>query len=257
MKLYYSPGACSLAVHIALCEVNAEFHLERVHLPQKRLDDGSDYLQISPQGYVPVLEFLDGSRHTETAALLQWVAERETNLRLIGSIGSDRRMAVLRWLNFVATELHKAFSPWLWQADIAVSTQNLVRAKLQDRFAEVETVLSRRESLADHFSVADAYAFTSAELGHLSEHAYGRLSGHPGVPQAGWPAAGCGQSNAPGRSEVALTAPVADRPLARRLKGGGAAERLASRPSDRHGRKTDLALRYDQLHRPRPDGDVV
>lgn len=160
MKLYYSPGACSLAVHIALCEVNAEFHLERVHLPQKRLDDGSDYLQISPQGYVPVLEFLDGSRHTETAALLQWVAERETNLRLIGGIGSDRRMAVLRWLNFVATELHKAFSPWLWQADISTSTQDLVRAKLKDRFAEMETVLSRREFLADHFSVADAYAFT-------------------------------------------------------------------------------------------------
>lgn len=160
MKLYYSPGACSLAVHIALCEVNAEFHLERVHLPQKRLDDGSDYLQISPQGYVPVLEVLDGSRHTETAALLQWVAERETNLRLIGGIGSERRMAVLRWLNFVATELHKAFSPWLWQADISASTQDLVRAKLKDRFAEMEAVLSRREFLADHFSVADAYAFT-------------------------------------------------------------------------------------------------
>lgn len=160
MKLYYSPGACSLAVHIALCEVNAEFQLERVHLPQKRLDDGSDYRRVSPQGYVPVLEFPDGSRHTETAALLQWVAERQENQRLIGGIDSQRRLEVLRWLAFVATELHKTFSPWLWQADIAASTQELARSKLKDRFAEMEVALAQREFLADAFSVADAYAYT-------------------------------------------------------------------------------------------------
>lgn len=160
MKLYYYPGAASLSVHIALREVDADFYLERVNLPKKQLEDGSDYLKISPQGYVPVLEFQDGSRHTETAALLQWIAERDASLRLIGGMGSQRRMDVLRWLSFVATELHKSFSPWLWQAAIAESSQDLMRTTLKKRFSEVEATLKRREFLAHTFSVADAYAFT-------------------------------------------------------------------------------------------------
>lgn len=160
MKLYYSPGACSLAVHIALHEVGAEFGLERVHLPEKQLSDGSDYLRISSQGYVPVLEFDDGSRYTETAALLQWIAESYPNRRLLGGDDARRRMDVLRWLAFVATELHKSFSPWLWHADVAESTRAMARAKLKDRFAEMEATLRRQEYLAQTFSVADAYAYT-------------------------------------------------------------------------------------------------
>lgn len=160
MKLYYYPGAASLAVHIALREVDADFYLERVNLPKKQLENGSDYLKISQQGSVPVLEFWDGSRHTETAALLQWIAECDASLRLIGGVGSERRMDVLRWLTFVATELHKSFSPWLWREDIAQSSQDLMRDTLKKRFAEVEAVLMGRKFLAHTFSVADAYAFT-------------------------------------------------------------------------------------------------
>lgn len=159
MKLYYSPGAASLAVHIALHELDADFQLERVDLPQKRLASGGDYLQVSPLGYVPLLEMSDGSRHTETAAMLQWIAENDTAQRLIGKINSLRRMEVLRWLVFVATELHKNFSPWLWQPRVAESTQQQVWDALKARFAEVESVLRRRAYLAETFSVADAYAY--------------------------------------------------------------------------------------------------
>lgn len=160
MKLYYSPGACSLAVHIALHEVGAKFQLERVYLPQRQLSDGSDYLSISAQGYVPVLEFQDGSRYTETAALLQWIAESYPNRRLLGGDDPRRRMEVLRWLAFVSTELHKTFSPWLWHVDVAESARDLARARLKDRFAEIEGTLLQREYLAETFSVADAYAYT-------------------------------------------------------------------------------------------------
>lgn len=159
MKLYYSPGAASLAVHIALRELAVDVQLERVDLAQKRLAHGGGYLLVSPLGYVPLLELPDGSRHTETAALLQWIAEHDREQRLIGKIDSNRRMEVLRWLVFVATELHKNFSPWLWQPRVAESTRQQVWDTLQAKFTEVEAVLRRRVYLAEAFSVADAYAY--------------------------------------------------------------------------------------------------
>jgi glutathione S-transferase len=160
MKLYHSPGACSLAVHIALREAGVPFDAVRVDLATHTLADGSDYRAISPRGYVPLLEFDDGSRHTEAASLLQYVADLDPQQALIGAAPSARRLAVVEWLTFVSTELHKTMSPWLWHKETADSTKKAVKEKVALRFAELDARFAEREWIAGEFSVADAYAFT-------------------------------------------------------------------------------------------------
>jgi len=160
MKLYYAPGACSLAVHIALRETGQTFDAVAVDLAKHALPDGSSYLDVSPRGYVPLLQLDDGSRHTEAASLLQYLADLAPGRPLIGEPGSARRLAVVHWLTFVSTELHKTFSPWLWHKETADSTRKAVKDKLAVRFAELDSLLGAREFLAGDYSVADAYAFT-------------------------------------------------------------------------------------------------
>src|SRR5438105_6125290 len=127
MKLYYAPAACSLAVHIALREVGAAFDAVAVDLARHTTADGGDFFAISPRGYVPLLELDDGTRHTEGAALLQYVADLDPSQALIGAPGSKRRLAVLEWLAFVGSELHKGFSPWLWHKETADSTRQAAK----------------------------------------------------------------------------------------------------------------------------------
>lgn len=160
MKLYYAPGACSLAVHIALREVGAQFDSVAVDLARHVTADGTDYRDISPRGYVPLLQLDDGSSHTEVASLLQYVADLDPSYAAIGELGSARRLMVVEWLSFVATELHKVFSPWLWHKETAESTRRAVKDKLAERFVELDHLLSQNAFLAGEFSVADAYAFT-------------------------------------------------------------------------------------------------
>lgn len=160
MKLYYASGACSLAVHIALHEIGVPFDAQAVDLTRHTLPDGSDYRRVSPRGYVPLLMFDDGSPHTEVAALLQYVADLDPSTALIGVAGTARRQAVLEWTAFVATELHKAFSPWLWDKETADSTRQSAKDHLGRRFSELEELLSTRDFLAGDYSIADAYAFT-------------------------------------------------------------------------------------------------
>jgi glutathione S-transferase len=160
MKLYYSPAACSLAVHIALRETGRRFDAVAVDLAKHTLPDGSSYLDISPRRYVPLLELDDGTRHTEAASLLQHVADLAPGRALIGEPGTPRRLAVVEWLTFVSTELHKTFSPWLWHKETAESTRKAAKDKLALRFAELDALLATREFLAGEYSVADAYAFT-------------------------------------------------------------------------------------------------
>jgi glutathione S-transferase len=160
MKLYYAPGACSLAVHIALREIGAPFDGVAVDLATHTTADGASYFDISPRGYVPLLQLDDGSRHTEAASLLQYVADLDPKQALIGPAGSVRRLAVVEWLTFISTELHKAFSPWLWHKETADSTRQTVKDKLATRFAELDALVARQDYLAGEYSVADAYAFT-------------------------------------------------------------------------------------------------
>ena len=167
MKLYYASGACSLAVHIALREVGASFELVAVDLARRTLADGTPFQSISPRGYVPVLEFADGTRHTEGAALLQHVADLDPARALIGAPGSARRLAVLEGLAFTATELHKTFSPWLWHKETAESTRRGVLDKLATRFTELDALFATQPFLAGEFSVADAYAFAIVNWANL------------------------------------------------------------------------------------------
>jgi len=167
MKLYYAPAACSLAVHIALREVGAAFDTVAVDLMKHTTADGGDFRAISPRGYVPLLELDDGSRHTEGAALLQYVADLDPSQALIGAPGSPRRLAVLEWLAFVGSELHKGFSPWLWHKETADSTRQAVKDKLAVRFAELDALLAKQPFLAGEYSVADAYAFTIVNWSRL------------------------------------------------------------------------------------------
>ena len=159
MKFYYANATCSLAVHAALRATGTPFEAIAVDLATHRTAGGGDYYAVSPRGYVPLLEFDDGSRHTEGAALLQWVADRDPARALIGEPGSARRLAVLEWLAFVASELHKPFS-WLWHKETAESTRDTVKAKLATRFAEMDALLATRAFLAGADpSVADFYGF--------------------------------------------------------------------------------------------------
>jgi glutathione S-transferase len=161
MKLFFSPGACSQAVHIALREAGLDSELVKVDLATHQLDDGADYFAINPRGYVPLLQLADGSRHTEVAALLQYVGDLAPASGLVPAAGTAQRFEVIKWLTFVSTELHKVFSPWLWHKETADSTRKDCKDKLALRFAELDRVLAGRDYLAGAgFTVADAYAFT-------------------------------------------------------------------------------------------------
>jgi len=160
MKLFYAAGACSLAVHIALREIGARFDGVAVDLAKHTTADGVNFYDVSPRGYVPVLQLDDGSRHTEVASLLQYVADLDPAQAMIGSAGSARRLTVVEWLTFISTELHKTFSPWLWHKETADSTRQVAKDKLATRCSELNTLLSKQHYLAGEYSVADAYAFT-------------------------------------------------------------------------------------------------
>ena len=160
MKLYYSPGACSLSVNIALREAGIPFEPVKVNLPAHTLENGQSYFDISPRGYVPLLELDDGSRHTEAAALLQYVGDLDSTHTLIPAHGSLARFDTIKWLSFVSTELHKTFG-WLWHKETADSTKTASKEKLAARFHELDQHLTDRQYLSgDGFTVADAYCFT-------------------------------------------------------------------------------------------------
>ncbi|MES2152490.1 MAG: glutathione transferase GstA [Pseudomonadota bacterium] len=161
MKLYYSPGACSLAPHIVAREAGLAFDLVKVDLASKKTETGDDYLAINPRGLVPAIQLADGEVYTEAAALVQYLAELVPQSNLAPPAGSRERVRVNQWLAFVAAELHKTFSPWLFQAEAADSTKQAVRDKLGLRFAELDRHLATRQYLTGAtFTVADAYAFT-------------------------------------------------------------------------------------------------
>lgn len=169
MRLYYAPYACSLALDIVSREAGVEVERVKVDLDTHTFGDGSDYRQVNPRGYVPVLEMDDGERFTETAVLVQYLADLGRNRDLLPAAGTRERLRVQCWLNFVATELHKTFS-WLWRKDTPEQTARIVRDKLRTRFAELEAILHTQSYLTgNQFTVADAYAFTvigwSAEVG--------------------------------------------------------------------------------------------
>jgi glutathione S-transferase len=160
MKLYYSPGACSLAAHIVAREASLPIDLVKVDLATHRTETGEDYFKINPRGYVPALE-IDGELHTEVAAIIQHLAEQAPQSKLLPAAGTMQRFHVNQWLTFISSELHKTFSPWLWHGETADSTKQAALDKLAVSFDELDTLLATRPFLTgEAFTVADAYAFT-------------------------------------------------------------------------------------------------
>ena len=162
MKLYYSPGSCSLAPHIALCEAGAKFELVKVALQTHTLPDGSDYYPVTAKGQVPLLELDDGTRLSEGAVILQYIADHAPGRGLAPEPGTIARYRVLEWLNYIATELHKGFAP-LFDPTMSQEAKDKFAAKLVGRFAYVDGRLAGQDHLMGaQFSIADAYLFTTS-----------------------------------------------------------------------------------------------
>jgi glutathione S-transferase len=166
MKLYYAPGACSLAAHIALQESAIPFELARVDLREHKVGGGTDFYTINRKGYVPVLELDDGQRLTEVAVILQYIADREPGT-LAPPFGSLSRYRLMEWLNFIATEIHKGIAP-LWKPTTPDAYKATLLAAAGARFDHVADALATSPYLTgDAFTVADAYLFTIVNWHHF------------------------------------------------------------------------------------------
>ena len=160
MKLYYSPGACSLSPHIVLCETGLKFTIEKVNLRTKETESGRDFSAINPKGYVPALELDGGEVLTEGPAIVQYVADLAPEKKLIPPAGTLARARVQEWLNFIGTELHKNFTP-LFNPASTDDIRNAAQANIARRLPIAATALDAHPYLiGDSFSVADAYLFT-------------------------------------------------------------------------------------------------
>ncbi len=164
MKLYYATGTCSLSPHIVALEAGIELDLEKVNLAKTPhpTETGVDFTTINPNGYVPALELDDGSVLTEGAAIVQYLADLKPGSQLMQPAGSDERYREQSWLNFIASELHKMYSPWLFHSEYGSQAQDAARNMLARRLAFVENHLAESGPYlaGERFSAADAYLFT-------------------------------------------------------------------------------------------------
>ncbi|HEV2546180.1 MAG TPA: glutathione transferase GstA [Stellaceae bacterium] len=160
MKLYYSPGACSLSPHIVLREAGLRFDLERVDLAAKKLkESGADYLPINPKGQVPVLQLDDGDKLTEGPAIVQYIADQKPESGLAPANGTRARYHVQEWLNFVTSDLHKVFAP-LFRPTTPEEFVKITKETLANKFTYLDQHLAKNQYLlGDKFTVADAYCF--------------------------------------------------------------------------------------------------
>jgi glutathione S-transferase len=160
MKLYYSPGACSLSPHIALKEAGLPFDLVKVDLKAKTLADGGDYKTVNPKGQVPALALDNGEVLTEGPVIVQMIADKAPAAKLAPPNGTPERYRLQEWLNFISTELHKSFSP-LFQPALSDDTKQFFKDRIMSRLAHVNDALAGKDYLTGStFSVADGYLFT-------------------------------------------------------------------------------------------------
>jgi glutathione S-transferase len=160
MKLYYSPGACSLSPHIVLREAGLPFELERVDLQAKKLKaSGGDFLPINPKGQVPTLALDGGDVLTEGPAIVQYLADQKPESGLAPANGTIARYHLQEWLNFVTSDLHKVFAP-LFRPNTPEEFVKITKENLANKFAFLDKHLATRAYLTgDKFTVADAYCF--------------------------------------------------------------------------------------------------
>jgi glutathione S-transferase len=167
MKLYYSPGACSLSPHIVLEEAGLPYEPVLASTKTHKLQDGTDYYTINPKGYVPLLELDDGQRLTEGPAIVQYLADLAPTKGLAPANGTMARYRLQEWLNFITSELHKGIGG-MFNPAMPEEAKALMRARATDRLKWVDNQLAGKAYLmGDAFSVADAYLFTVARWSKL------------------------------------------------------------------------------------------
>ncbi len=194
MKLYYSPGACSLSPHIALEEAGLQYELVKASTKTHQLDDGTDFYTINPLGYVPVLELDDGRRIFENPAISQYIADQAPDKNLAPANGTFERYQLQGWLNFVGTEVHASYGP-LFNPNASDDAKANAKAKLTKRLTWVDSELAKRPYLnGDTVSVADFYLFVVtnwakplnldlSQLTHLTAYRE-RIAARPAVQAA-------------------------------------------------------------------------
>ena len=194
MKLYYSPGACSLSPHIVLRESGLPFQPVLASTKTHQLADGTDYYTINPKGYVPLLELDDGQRLSEGPAIVQYIADQVPEKKLAPPAGTMERYRLMEWLNFISTEIHKGFSP-LFNPATPEDYKPTIRERVLGRLTWVDGQLAGKAYLlGDEFTGADAYLFTVARwapftgvevagLAHLAAFME-RVAARPAVQEA-------------------------------------------------------------------------
>ncbi|WP_219118846.1 glutathione S-transferase C-terminal domain-containing protein [Janthinobacterium sp. UMAB-56] len=164
MKLYYATGTCSLSPHIVAIEAGIALELERVDIRKipRVTETGADYAQVNPNLYVPALALYDGTILLEGTAIVQYLADLAPDSGLAPPPGSLARVRLQSWLGFIATELHKAFSPWLFHPEYGTQAQDVARSRIAARLDHVERHLASGGPylLGGTFTVADAYLYT-------------------------------------------------------------------------------------------------
>lgn len=158
MKLFYVPGVCSLSPHIALREAGLKFELDQVDRKTKISNAGVDYLALNPKGYVPALQLDDGNVLTEGAAMVQYIADLAPEKKLAPASGTLERYRLNEWLIYIATEIHKGFSPLFSATD---ETRPPLLARQAGKFEFLNSKLAGKQYLmGDQFTVADGYLYT-------------------------------------------------------------------------------------------------
>jgi glutathione S-transferase len=159
MKLYYAPGACSLAPHIVAREAGLALDLDKLDFATRITEGGENFSDVNPKGYVPALRLDDGSVLTEVATLVQYLADQAPQSGLAPANGTLERYRLQEWLTFISTEIHKGFGP-LWNPTTPDAVKQATKEKLFQRFAYVDQQLDGRSYLTgERFTVADAYLF--------------------------------------------------------------------------------------------------
>ena len=194
MKLYYSPGACSLASNIALREAGIEFELVKVEGRGQKTAGGEDYFKVTPKGYVPALRLDDGSVLTEGTAILPYIGDLKPGSGLVPAAGTMPRYRLHEWLGYINSEVHKSFSPF-FAPGTTDEQKAAAKTNLGKRFDFLQSELGEKHFLlGDHFTVADAYLFTvlgwcayvGIDLGSWSalKAYHGRIAARPAVQAA-------------------------------------------------------------------------
>ena len=194
MKLYFSPGACSLSPHIALIEAGLPYTLELASTKTHKLKDGTDFYTINPLGYVPVLELDNGQRLREGPAIVQYIADQAPASKLAPANGTFERYKLQEWLTFIGTEVHKSFGP-LFKPGTSDEAKEQAKAQILKRLGFIDQELQGKQFLmGEQFTVADGYLFTVcswtrfvnidiSELPNLSQYLE-RIAARPSVQKA-------------------------------------------------------------------------